>query len=84
MNLTPHDQLSQLNVWVRLEHLMSYPVVRDKVLTGELCLSGWWFDVASGDMYAYDGESPLFEMIDRQMAEHPIARVGRGLGADGA
>jgi carbonic anhydrase len=62
---------------------MSYPVVRDKVLAAELCLSGWWFDVASGDMYAYDGESRLFEIIDRQMAERLIGRVNRVFGADG-
>jgi carbonic anhydrase len=82
-NLTPHDQLSQLNVLAQLEHLMSYCIVRDKILAGELCLSGWWFDVASGDMYAYDGETRLFEIIDRQMAERLIARVGRVSGAAG-
>jgi carbonic anhydrase len=51
---------------------------------GELCLSGWWFDVASGDMYTYyDGESRLFEIIDGQTAERLIARVGRVSNADG-
>ena len=29
--LKPHDQLSQINVLVQLEHLMSYAIVRDKV-----------------------------------------------------
>ena len=29
--LKPHDQLSQLNVLVQLEHLMSYPIVRARV-----------------------------------------------------
>src|SRR5262245_57030983 len=29
--LEPHDQLSQLNVLVQLEHLMSYPIVREQV-----------------------------------------------------
>ena len=32
--LKPHDQLSQLNVLVQLEHLMSYPIVRKKVAAG--------------------------------------------------
>ena len=31
VKLKPHDQLSQLNVLVQLEHLMSYAIVRDKV-----------------------------------------------------
>jgi carbonic anhydrase len=76
-NLTPHDQLSQLNVLVQLEHLMSYPAVRQKVLAGTLCLSGWWFDVASGSMYAYNIGRRLFEIIDRQTAERLIERLAR-------
>src|ERR1700704_797259 len=73
--LRPHDQLSQLNALVQLEHLMSYPIVREKVLSGTLRLSGWWFDVASGSMFAYDSGRRLFEIIDRQMAERLIERL---------
>ena len=68
-NLKPHDQLSQLNVLVQLEHLMSYAIVRDRVLTKTLRLNGWWFDVGSGNMYAYDRASRSFEVIDREMAD---------------
>jgi carbonic anhydrase len=75
VTLRPHDQLSQFNVLVQLEHLMSYPIVRGKVIAGALRLSGWWFDVASGSMYAYDNERRLFEIIDRQPAERLIARL---------
>jgi carbonic anhydrase len=67
--LKPHDQLSQLNVLVQLEHLMSYPIVREKVAAGTLRLNGWWFDVASGSLYAYARKSRSFELIDRKMAE---------------
>jgi carbonic anhydrase len=67
--LKPHDQLSQLNVLVQLEHLASYMIVRERILAGTLRLSGWWFDVASGSMYAYDRSSRSFEVIDRRMAE---------------
>jgi carbonic anhydrase len=73
--MKPHDQLSQLNVLVQLEHLMSYAIVRDKVSTGTLRLSGWWFDVASGSMCAYDCASRSFEVIDRQMADRLIAHL---------
>jgi carbonic anhydrase len=74
-NMKPHDQLSQLNVLVQLEHLMSYAIVRDKVSAGTLRLSGWWFDVASGSMCAYDCASHSFEVIDRQMADRLVARL---------
>ena len=29
--LSPHNQLSQINVLVQLEHLASYPIVRDRL-----------------------------------------------------
>ena len=73
--LRPHDQLSQLNVLVQLEHLMSYSIVRSRVLSGSLRLSGWWFDVASGAMYAYDRDSRRFEIIDRRLAERLIVQL---------
>ncbi len=64
-----HDQLSQLNVLTQLEHLTSYPIVRDNVSAGTLTLSGWWFEVATGNMYAYDSASHSFQLIDRQTAD---------------
>jgi carbonic anhydrase len=67
--LKRHDQLSQLNVLVQLEHLTSYAIVRERVSAGTLRLNGWWFDVASGSMYAYDRSSRSFELIDRQLAD---------------
>ncbi|APA85073.1 carbonic anhydrase [Paraburkholderia sprentiae WSM5005] len=73
--LKPHDQLSQLNVLVQLEHLMTYPIVRQQVTAGALVLSGWWFDIASGNMYAYERASRSFEVIDRALAERLAARL---------
>lgn len=66
--LKPHDQLSQLNVLVQLEHLMTYPIVRKQVAAGTLHLSGWWFDIATGDMYAYERATRSFALIDRRLA----------------
>lgn len=74
--LKTHDQLSQLNVLVQIEHLISYPIVRERVAAGSLHLSGWWFDIATGDMYAYEAASRSFEVIDRQEAERLIGRLG--------
>src|SRR5262245_24879835 len=73
-NLNPHDQLSQLNVLLQLEHLMSYAIVRDRVSAGLLRLSGLWFEVGSGTMYAYDREQLAFQVIDGQMADRMLAR----------
>jgi carbonic anhydrase len=72
--LKPHDRLSQMNVLVQLEHLTSYPPVRERIGAGALRLHGWWFDVASGSMYAYDSEQQRFDLIDRRMVRQMVAR----------
>jgi carbonic anhydrase len=54
---------------------MSYPIVRTTVLAGALHLNGWWFDIASGSMYAYESGSRRFEIIDRSLADGLIARL---------
>lgn len=73
--LQPYDQLSQLNVLVQLEHLMSYSIVKSQVAAGSLVVSGWWFDIATGSMYAYDRGSRSFEIIDRAVADRLITRL---------
>jgi carbonic anhydrase len=47
---------------------MSYPIVRENVSARRLTLNGWWFEVATGTMYAYDAGERLFEIIDRRVA----------------
>jgi carbonic anhydrase len=67
------DQLSQLNVLVQLEHLTSYPIVWERLAEGALHLSGWWFDIAEGEMRAYQRASRSFEAIDRNTAEQILS-----------
>lgn len=73
-DLSVHDQLAQINVLVQLEHLVSYPIVRESMQAGKLQLSGWWFDIGNAEMHAYQRESRTFEPIDNQAAERLIAR----------
>ncbi|WP_236597726.1 hypothetical protein [Paraburkholderia kirstenboschensis] len=54
---------------------MSYPIVRHQITAKALVLSGWWFDIATGDMYAYERASRSFEVIDRALAERLAARL---------
>lgn len=74
-SLAPHDQLSQLNVLTQIEHLLSYPIVEERVTAGELTLSGWWFDIKTGEMHAYEADRQRFQIIDRAEAERLIARL---------
>jgi len=74
-SLKPYDQLSQLNVLVQLEHLMSYGIVKSQVAAGALVVSGWWFDIAAGSMYVYERSSRSFEIIDRAVADRLVKRL---------
>ena len=73
-SLAPHDQLSQLNVLLQLEHLMSYPIVRERVVAGALQLAGWWFNIATGDIFSYESARRSFELIERRRAADLMAR----------
>lgn len=73
--LSPHNQLSQLNVLVQLEHLVSYRIVRERLEQKTLRIFGWWFDVAAGEMYAYRKSTRRFEPIDRDRAARIMARL---------
>ena len=70
--LKPHDRISQINVLVQLDHLASYPIVRDRVTAGTLHLHGWWFNVAAGSMLAYDPGENCFEQINRKMIKRMV------------
>ena len=64
LELKPHDRLSQLNVLAQIEHLSTYEIVRDRVASGTLSLSGWWFDIGSGAVHAYNEARQRFEPVE--------------------
>jgi carbonic anhydrase len=74
-SIPPDDQLSQLNVLVQIEHLMTYPIVQQQVKAGELQLSGWWFDISKGEMSSFEPEKRRFELIDRTEGERLIRHM---------
>lgn len=59
-SLTPHNQISQLNVLEQLMHLKSYPPVAEKIRKGEIGLHGWWFDIAKAEVNSYDANQKKF------------------------
>lgn len=58
------DRLSQRNVLLQLEHLMTYERVRSRVDRGELRLHGWWFNLATADVHVYDKQESRFCLLD--------------------
>ena len=38
-------------------------------------MGGWWFDIATGNLYAHERASRSFEVIDRAVAGQLVARL---------
>jgi carbonic anhydrase len=69
------DYLSQLNVLEQINHLLSYPMIRERVDAGDLKLYGWWFDIGRTEVLSYHDEKKEFVMFD----ETEATRILNGL-----
>jgi hypothetical protein len=49
-------------------------MVRQRIADDTLHLSGWWFDIARGEMQLYDRESRKFQPLTRDVAERYLER----------
>jgi carbonic anhydrase len=70
-----HDQLSQLSVLAQLENCLTYPMIRERVITGEVELHGWWFDIRAAEVLAFDPTDKRFVTIDEANSPRLLARV---------
>lgn len=72
--LSPINRLSQLNVLQQIEHLQTYPIVRERLNQGKIKLHGWWFELSTANVYAHEGGSNEFFLIgDEQSRFRPRA-----------
>lgn len=74
-SLSDINQLSQLNVLLQMEHVQSYPAVKERVEAGNLSVHGWWFDIAKADVYAFEKELKKFVLIDEEEAERILPKL---------
>ncbi len=63
--LAPSDVLSQRNVVVQLRALESYSYVEEHLREGQLRLHGWWFDIATARVHAFDPKTGTFVDFDQ-------------------
>ncbi len=54
------------NVLFALENLCTYPSVRKRLLNDTLRLHGWYFQIATAEMFAYDLQSQQFVPVERK------------------
>lgn len=72
-----HNRVSQFNVLHQLEHLRTYPLVRERIDKGLLQLHGWWFDIAEAEVLCYDDERKEFVIIDDDEATRLYRRLDK-------
>jgi carbonic anhydrase len=48
---------------VSLENLATFPFIQSRLDAGTLTLHGWYFDIETGEMSAYDAETMLFKKL---------------------
>jgi carbonic anhydrase len=57
------DAAAAENVLYALENLHSYPCVQDRLMDGTLRLHGWFFHIATAELFAYDPELLQFQPL---------------------
>ncbi len=75
-SLSEHNQLSQVNVLQQIEHISSYPFVRERLEKKTLRIHGWWFDIAKAHVYCYEEGLNRFVLINEDEAELIMQRLG--------
>jgi len=75
-SLSEQNQISQVNVFQQMEHIASYPFVRERLESGELRLHGWWFEIAQARVHCYEKDLGKFVPIDEEEAKLIIDRLG--------
>lgn len=62
------------HILTQLGHLMSYPIVSEAVLAEKLSIHGWYYDIGSGSVFAYNSFNETFEKINSNEKGEKIAR----------
>lgn len=74
-SLSEDNQVSQVNVLQQMEHVASYPFIRERVEKKQLRIHGWWFDIAKADVYCYEKALNQFVLIEGQEANLIFERL---------
>jgi carbonic anhydrase len=58
------EGLAKQNVLQQMQNLMTFPIIAKKVEAGVLKIWGWYFDVGSGEVFAYEDDQKDFVLLD--------------------
>lgn len=69
------NALSKINVLLQIEHLKTYPIVGERLANKTLKLHGWWFDLSTADVYAYEHAVSDFVLVDEVEAARILSQL---------
>lgn len=73
--LSQQNQISQVNVLQQMEHIKSYPFIRERLEKKKVRVHGWWFDIAEADVYCYEQNINQFVLIDEKEGQQILDRM---------
>lgn len=62
--------LAEKNILLQMQHVRTHPSVAGAIARGELTISGWYYDIARGEVLICEGDGVSFEPI--QVAEQAV------------
>jgi carbonic anhydrase len=54
----------QINITVQMRNLLTYPYIRDRFSKGELKIYGWHYIIETGEIFNYNNETSVFELVE--------------------
>jgi carbonic anhydrase len=73
--------ITRLNVRLQLDHLRTHPQVFSRLRAGALQLHGWVYQIATGDVLAYDAAEDRWIALNETLATSPSRRPAKVQGA---
>lgn len=69
------NHLSKINVLQQLDNLKTYPLVTERLERNNLRIHGWWFDLATANVYYYNQVYRDFILINDKEAQNILASL---------
>ena len=54
----------QVNIVEQINHLFTYPFIKEKYEQGKLKIYGWYYIIETGEIFNYNNETSSFELIN--------------------
>ncbi|GEM_PF-3086432 len=73
------DRAATLNALLQLENLKTYPLVREHLANGSLRLHAWYYDIAEGELLAWDDAAGSYRVIGPRASFSQEKRMEAGV-----